>query len=122
MTTTPTGSAKWVGKAIKRKEDERFVIGKGIFTADITLPGMLHIALLRSPYAHARIVSIDTSEAERLPGVHCVLTGEELARRTQPFVVVFPSKMLDYPMAVKKARYVGEPVAAVAAVDRYVAE
>src|SRR3990172_520509 len=117
-----TDSTKWVGQSIPRHEDQRLVIGHGHYTADISLPGMLHVALLRSPYAHARILSYDTSEAQKLPGVHYVLTGEELARRSDPFVVVFPSKMLDYPMAVKKVRYVGEPVVAVAAVDRYVAE
>ncbi|MDP2645111.1 MAG: xanthine dehydrogenase family protein molybdopterin-binding subunit [Desulfobacterales bacterium] len=122
MATTSSESGKWVGKPMKRKEDERLVIGKGNYTADVSLPGMLHVALLRSPYAHANIVSIDTREAEALPGVVAVVSGQELARQTEPFVVVFPSKMVDYPMAVTKARYVGEPVVAVAAVDRYVAE
>src|SRR3989304_2566882 len=97
--TDTTSSAKWVGQSLRRVEDERLLIGLGNYTSDISRPG-----LLRSPHAHARIVSIDTREAEALPGVLAVMTGEELARRSNPFVVVFPSKMLDYPMEFKKVR------------------
>src|ERR687897_560705 len=63
---------------IQRKEDPRFIRGKGRYVDDITLPGMLHGALLRSPVAHARIVSIDTSRALAHPGVKAVITGKDL--------------------------------------------
>ena len=69
----------WLGQSIKRKEDARFVRGKGNYVDDVKLPGMLHMAILRSPFAHARIISIDTSAAEALPGVVAVVTGELLA-------------------------------------------
>ena len=61
--------------SMKRVEDQRFVRGQGNYVDDVNLPGMLHSAILRSPYAHARIKSIDTSAAEALPGVHAVITG-----------------------------------------------
>jgi 2-furoyl-CoA dehydrogenase large subunit len=94
---------------------------------DVKLPGMLHCALLRSPHAHARIKQIDLSKAKAHPGVALTLTGEELAQATHSLPSIFsvakkPAPIADYPMAVNKVRYVGEPVAAVVAADRYVAE
>ena len=71
-----TQERRWVGKDIKRREDPALLTGKARFTDDVNLPGMLHAAVLRSPHAHARILSIDTSAAEKLPGVYTVLTGE----------------------------------------------
>ena len=68
-----------LGHSVPRKEDGRFLRGKGNYVDNITLPNMLHMELLRSPYAHARIVSIDVSEAQALPGVVAVITGEALA-------------------------------------------
>jgi len=119
-----------VGLSVRRKEDARFLTGKGRFVEDITLPGMLYAAIKRSPYAHARIISIDTSKAERLPGVVAVLTGEEVAAMTKPIVcpiighksAVTSTTILrpvtsQYYMAFRKVRYVGEPVVAVAARD-----
>ena len=70
-----------IGKSRKRVEDNRFIRGKGNYTDDIVLPGMLHMEILRSPLAHARIKSIDTSRAWQIPGVHLVLTGEMMATR-----------------------------------------
>src|SRR3989442_15726717 len=70
----------FVGESIKRIEDDRFVRGKGNYVDDIRLPGMLHMAILRSPFAHARVNSIDTSRAQALPGVVAVVTGELLAQ------------------------------------------
>ena len=64
---------------VKRKEDARFIRGKGTFVDDIQLPGMLHGAILRSPLAHARVVSIDTAAAEAHPKVRAVITGQTLA-------------------------------------------
>src|SRR5208283_4690855 len=79
---------------------------------------MLYLRFVRSPFAHARIVSVDTSAAESLPGVVCALTGKEIAAQTQPFIEIGPEhaqKIRDFPMAVGKALYQGEPVAAVVA-------
>src|SRR5713226_10104201 len=75
--TTSTNSYTWIGKDIKRREDPDLLTGRAEFTNDVKLPGMLYAAVLRSPYAHARIVSIDTSAAKKLPGVHAVLTGSD---------------------------------------------
>ena len=69
----------WLGRSVKRKEDDRFLQGKGNYVDDINLPGMLHMSILRSPVAHARIISIDTSAAAALPGVVAVVTGDLLA-------------------------------------------
>jgi carbon-monoxide dehydrogenase large subunit len=75
-----TAYAPVVGKAIRRKEDPRFIQGKGNYIDDIRLPRMAHMAIVRSPYAHARIVRIDTAAALAVPGVLAVITGEDLAR------------------------------------------
>ena len=69
-----------IGQSIKRKEDGRFLRGKGNYLDDIELPGMLHMAILRSPHAHARIKSVDTAEASKMPGVLAVVTGELMAQ------------------------------------------
>jgi 2-furoyl-CoA dehydrogenase large subunit len=83
---------------------------------------MLYAALLRSPHGHARIRRLDPSQASRLPGVAAVLTGEEVARLMKPFLPPSSSLLKYYPMAVHKVRFVGEPVAAVVATERYLAE
>jgi len=113
---------KWVGKRMKRKEDLRLLIGRGNFMDDIRLPNMKHAAILRSPYPHAWIKGIDTSEAVRLPGVRGILTGEDVAKMSKPFPVGVPVPPKYYSCAVDKVRFVGEPVAVVVADDRYVAE
>ena len=74
--TTTTAEVGGIGHSVRRKEDDRFIQGAGNYVDDIVLPGMLHLALLRSPLPHARIVSIDTTAAAQLPGVVAVLTGE----------------------------------------------
>ncbi|MBI2986387.1 MAG: xanthine dehydrogenase family protein molybdopterin-binding subunit [Deltaproteobacteria bacterium] len=119
--------AKWIGTPVKRKEDPRLITGQGCYVDDVKLPGMFHCALLRSPHAHARIKRVDLSKAKAYPGVALTLTGEELAQATNSLPSVFslgnkPAPFADYPMAVGKVRYVGEPVAAVVAADRYIAE
>lgn len=120
--------AKMIGARVRRKEDPRLLIGRGGFLDDITLPGMLEAAVLRSPLPHAEIVSIDVSEALRLPGVFAAVTGTEVAavcKATQPVIWrMFPGQQMSdhYPLVTDKVRYVGQGVAAVAAVDRYVAE
>ena len=115
-------SQKWVGQPIKRREDPRLLTGRGTFVDDITLPNMHHAAILRSPRAHARIVSYDTHEALNHPGVLTVLTGEEVGQMSKPFPVGVTAPFKYYSAAVGKVRYVGEPVAVVVASDRYVAE
>ena len=108
----------WVGKPLPRKEEDRLLRGRGKFADDIKIREMLYLRFVRSPYAHARIVKVDTSAAEALPGVVCTLTGKEIEPLTQPFIEIDPdpcSKIRDFPLAVDKVRYQGEPVAAVGA-------
>src|SRR5512132_4629594 len=69
-----------MGHSIKRKEDPRFIRGKGTYVDDVQLPGMLYLDIVRSPYAHARIVKIHTAKARAVPGVLAVITGEDLAK------------------------------------------
>src|SRR5580700_1174568 len=124
-TTTHNQTPDWVGQSIKRKEDARLVRGKGKFVDDIKLLGMLHLVFVRSPYAHAKITGVDVSEAEALPGVVCTLTGQEISKLIDPFFEIGPApsnQILDYPMAVDRARYQGEPVAAIIAETPAIAE
>jgi CO/xanthine dehydrogenase Mo-binding subunit len=106
---------------VRRVEDRHLVTGRTEFIDNITLPGMLHCAILHSPYPHALIKGIDTSAAEQMPGVVAVATGDDAERWTKPFITV-PERWGPYCLAVGKTRFVGEPVAAVAATSRYVAE
>ena len=115
----------WVGKPIPRKEESRLVQGAGIFTDDYKLAGMLHIRFVRSPYAHARLKGVDVSNAASAPGVVCTLAGAEVAGLVQPFIELGrgPGQMVkDYPLAIAKVVYQGEPVAAVVAETRLAAE
>jgi 2-furoyl-CoA dehydrogenase large subunit len=112
----------WVGKAVPRQEDMRFVKGEGTYVDDLDME-CHQVAILRSPHAHARIKNIDVSKAQALQGVIAVLTGKEVAAQTKPVSArAITRPATQYVMAVDKVRYVGEPVAAVAAVDRYTAE
>src|SRR5512139_1298546 len=113
---------KWVGRSMKRKEDLRLLCGRGNFMADIKLPNMKHAAILRSPYAHARILGLDIASALKAPGVVGILTGEDVAKMSQPFPVGVTIPPKYYSCAVDKVRFVGEPVAVVIAQDRYLAE
>jgi len=118
-------SAKWVGQPIQRKEEDRLVRGKGIFVDDQKLTGMLHICFVRSTYAHAKIKSVDVSKAAALSGVVCTLTGKEVKGLVQPFIEIGPDvgqKIADYPMAIDRVVFQGEPVAAVVAETRMGAE
>ena len=115
-----------VGASPKRKEDGRFVTGHGRYLDDVRVPGLLHLALVRSPHAHARVVSVDARAARALAGVVAVLTLDdlpELAAATVPPLVPEPkSRPYVHPvMAGARARHVGEIVAVVVAVDPYVA-
>ena len=126
MTTTslPTGvtPGKLVGQRIKRKEDPRLIRGQATYTDDLKLPGMLHLAFLRSDVAHGRIVKIDASAAEEMPGVLLVATGEDMKKVMAPMPVITPFPAPDHwPIAPDKVRFVGDPIAVVVAEDRYVA-
>jgi CO/xanthine dehydrogenase Mo-binding subunit len=121
----PEVEQKWVGQPMRRLEETRLVQGKGVFVDDNKLEGMLHMKVIRSPYAHARIERLDVSKAAKAPGVVCTLTGPEVASISQPFPEIGPGigqKIVDYPMAVDKVRYQGEPVAVVVAESRMAAE
>jgi CO/xanthine dehydrogenase Mo-binding subunit len=111
-----------IGTRMLRKEDPRFLAGRGRFIDDITLPNMAHAAVLRSPHAHARIRSIDKSAAEALPGVVAVITGEEAARETGPLPCFANPPVEQRCIAFGKVRHVGEPVVLVVADSRYIAE
>ena len=117
-------SGPWVGAPLPVKEDVRLVAGRGRFIDDLGSPGMLHAAVLRSPHAHARIRSIDARPALAYPGVTAVITGADAARLSGPIRPLIPTTAAvpDYCLAVDVVRYVGEPVAAVAATDRATAE
>jgi aerobic carbon-monoxide dehydrogenase large subunit len=104
-----------------RKEDARFLRGKGNFLDDVVMPGMLHGAILASPYAHARIVSIDASAAEAHPKVKAVITGQMLDGLKLAWVPTL-SGDVQAVLATDKVRYQGQEVAAVIATDRYIAE
>ncbi|WP_255574161.1 molybdopterin cofactor-binding domain-containing protein [Cryobacterium sp. TMT2-23] len=105
---------------IQRKEDPRFVRGKGHYVDDIVLPGMLHGAILRSPVAHARIVSIDTSAALAHPGVVAVITGQDLLGLKLAWAPTL-SADVQAVLATDKVRFQGQGVAFVVAEDRYAA-
>src|SRR5438876_5386176 len=109
-----------IGESIKRKEDGRFLRGKGNYLDDITLPGMLHMAILRSPHAHARIKSVDTSRAGAAPGVVAVVTGELMAQHKLAWMPTL-SGDTQAVLAADKVRFQGQEVACVIATDPYVA-
>ena len=113
---------RWLGKSLNRVEDPRFLRGQGRYLDDIKLPGMLHAAIVRSPHAHARIVSIDTSKAEALPGVVRVVTGKDVAEHAAPLPSFGAGPIVQDMIAIEKVRHYGETVAAVIAEDRYIAE
>src|SRR4029077_688075 len=127
--------AKYFGASVKRKEDPRFLRGEGRYVDDIKLPGMLHAAFVRSPYAHARITAIRVEDARRLAGVAHVFAFVELARWMKPLplfgaippvlsarVSVMMRQIGQLAMCRDEARHVGEIVAMVLASSRAVAE
>ena len=117
-----------IGRSPRRKEDERLIAGRGRFIDDIVLPGSLHLALVRSTHARARVIAIDVTAARMLPGVAVFLAGDlaELAEplpaaradRTNPYVRLDTPRP-QHPLALGETRYVGEPIAAVVAPDPY---
>lgn len=122
LPSTPT-QASHLGQPMQRVEDAALLRGRGAFADDLgTRPGTLQAAVLRSPYPHARLLAVDARAALALPGVRAVLTGADIQAWAQPFVVGVKQPMQHWPLAVDRVRYVGEPVAVVIAVDRYLAE
>jgi carbon-monoxide dehydrogenase large subunit len=115
-----------IGQPVRRLEDARFLTGQGRYVADIVLPGIVHVAFVRSPHAHAHLLAIDTTGAQAAPGVVACITGEALHRRVRPMRA--PSRMktyraTDFPaLALGKVRHAGEAVVAVIADSRYAAE
>ena len=101
-----------------RKEDPRFIRGRGNYVDDVQLPGMLHLAILRSPFAHARIVSIDTTAAQAHPKVKAVVTGADLAEKGLAWMPTL-SNDVQAVLATDKVRFQGQEVAFVVAEDRY---
>ena len=123
---------KYIGQPVKRNEDPRLLTGQALFVDDVDLPGMLHATFLRSDYAHARIISIDTSAAKAMPGVVAVYTAADMGDfwHPSPMIVQPPPTLEDIvfnarpqiPMAKDKVRHIGDPVAVVIAESRYIAE
>src|SRR5262249_58645937 len=116
------GAQRYTGARIKRSEDPRILTGAGRYVDDIKLPGMLHAAFVRSPLAHARVLAVDVSAAQALPGVVAVLTGADLAAITipgpDPLLAMMGGggPMPEYSLlATEKVRFVGDPVARVIA-------
>ncbi len=125
MTVTAEPAAE-LGRPRRRKEDARLVTGQTSWTDNLSLPGMLHLAFLRSPYAHARITSVDVSAARQVPGVVAAFSGADFAAEQGSLPCAWPVTpdivIPDHPpMATEEVRYVGEAVAVVVARDRYTA-
>jgi CO/xanthine dehydrogenase Mo-binding subunit/carbon monoxide dehydrogenase subunit G len=117
-------NVKRTEQKLGRKEDKRLITGQGLFVDDYQPGGSLHMCLVRSPYAHAKILSIDVSKAEALPGVICTITGKEVAEQTQPFIQIGPEPsalIQDFCLAVNKVRHQGDPVVAVIAESKHIA-
>ncbi len=114
------------GAAVRRKEDRRLLTGRGRFVGDLDLPGMLHVAFVRSPHAHARVSAVDAARARRHPGIVAVVTGRDAvvaARRLRARSALATYVETEQPiLAWPTVRFCGEAVAAVVATDRYAAE
>jgi aerobic carbon-monoxide dehydrogenase large subunit len=118
---TETEEIRGLGHSVKRKEDDRFIQGRGTYVDDVNLPGMLHMAILRSPFAHAKINGIDTSRASALPGVIAVVTGDLMAQHNLAWM---PTLSYDTQavLATDRVRFQGQEVAAVIAESAYIAK
>lgn len=127
MTLAADIASVHVGASYAGINGARLASGRGTYLADITFEGMLHMAIIRSPHAHARIVSIDVEEAMALPGVVYAVTGEEIKRNTRPIPEGWDTAAVGaldidwYALCTDRARYVGEAVAAIVAESKYVA-
>jgi carbon-monoxide dehydrogenase large subunit len=118
--------SRYIGASIRRKEDTRLLTGHGHFVDDIDLPGMLHMAVYRAPHAHARLRSLDLSGARASDGVVAAWSYDDIAALARPFPMFLSHPSLKAKMyqalVQDTVRHVGEPVAVVAAADRYLAE
>ncbi|HZT08620.1 MAG TPA: xanthine dehydrogenase family protein molybdopterin-binding subunit, partial [Chloroflexota bacterium] len=123
--THETSGAGYIGQSVRRREDPRLLRGEGLFVADVRLPGMVHAAFLRSPFAHARVVRVDTSRARAMPGVLAAISFADLGS-VPKLPMLVPHRALrtqmPYPLARDRVFYVGEAVAAVVAESAYLAE
>jgi CO/xanthine dehydrogenase Mo-binding subunit len=124
-------STQFFGKRIKRNEDPRLLTGRALFVDDVHLPDMAHVAFVRSPYAHARILGIDAASAKEMDGVIKIITANDLGDYWQPGpLLVSPppienlifNERTQVPLAKDKVRFVGEPVVMIVAETRYLAE
>jgi aerobic carbon-monoxide dehydrogenase large subunit len=115
---------KFVGERIKRREDPRLITGTGMYVDDLRLPGMLNATVLRSPHAHAKIISIDLSKARALKGVTCVLSGDDVKDKIGSVPCVAPADHVPFHpvLAQGKVRFVGEAVAVAVAPTPYLAQ
>lgn len=124
--TTENLKKRYVGSSIKRKEDLRLLTGRGHFTDDLKLPNMIYASFLRSPYAHARIINIDTEKSKKLPGVVDIITGNDDSRLLHSWMnhpgMKHGPQPPRYSLPTDKVRYVGEPIAVVAGESRGIAE
>jgi 2-furoyl-CoA dehydrogenase large subunit len=117
------GRPSYSGRAVRRVEDADLLRGRGRFGDDLPVRAdTLHAAVLRSPHAHAEILSVDVAGALAVPGVDCVVTSEDARRWTRPFAVAVKTAMEQWCLATDRVRYVGEPVAVVLARNRDTAE
>jgi carbon-monoxide dehydrogenase large subunit len=126
VTATAESPAAELGKARTRKEDARLLTGQTAWTDNLVLPGMLHMAFLRSPYAHAKIAAVNVSAAREVPGVIAAFSGADFADEQGSLPCAWPVTPdivipAHPPMATEEVRYVGEAVAVVVARDRYTA-
>lgn len=119
-------STRIFGSGIKRREDPRLITGKAKYTDDMQLPGMLHMAVVRSPHAHARVKKVDTSAAKGMPGVVGVFTAADVSLNNVPCAWLIPNSNLKVPphptLAKDTVRYVGDGVAIILAENRYQAQ
>jgi carbon-monoxide dehydrogenase large subunit len=121
----PATASSYVGQALRRKEDPRLITGQARYVDDITLPRTLWMSLVRSPEAHAKIASIDSSAALERPGVHTVFTGQDLADLGGPLPLAWVPPGIEvnnpehWPLARGAVKHVGDPVAVVLGEDRY---
>ncbi len=115
--------SQFLGAPMLRKEDPALLSGRGRYADDLPVPaGTLHAHVIRSPHAHAKIVGIDAAEALAQDGVWAVVTGEDVRKLSDPFLIALKAKVDQWSLAVEHVRYVGEPVALVVAESRYLAE
>src|SRR5712671_3577651 len=125
MIRTSSGDfvSQTLGIPLVRKEDPALLSGRGRYADDLPVPsGTLHAHVVRSPHAHAKILRIDAAAALALPGVAAVISGEDVRKLTDPFLIALKEPVHQWPLAVERVRYVGEAVALVVAESRYVAE